>query len=79
MQIIDAVKVDKLAQREVAAKFGITAQLVSRIVVADRKDPEFRQRTRAREMKRREKLRAVLILALRKLRDDESMFKAADI
>ena len=79
MQIVDAARVDKLAQREVAAKFGVTARLVSRLVVADRKDPEFRQRTRARDAKRREKLRAVLELGLRKLGEGESMFRAADI
>ena len=79
VQIVDATKVDKLAQREVAAKFGVSARLVSQLVIADRKDPDFRQRTRAREMKRREKLRSVLDLALRKLHDGKSIIKAADI
>ena len=42
-QVIDAVKVDKLAHREVGIKFGICPKLVSRLIVADRKRPDFRQ------------------------------------
>ena len=45
MQVIDAVKIDKLAYREVAVKFGVNTGLVQRLVIADEKDPEFRQKT----------------------------------
>ena len=69
MQVIDAVNVDKLAYREVAVKYGVNMGLVQRLVTADDKDPTFRQRTREREMKRRQKLRAVLDLSLQKLSD----------
>ena len=59
-QIIDAIKINKLAHREAAFKFGINVRLVSSLVVADKKDPEFAKRTLDHEMKRRKKLRAVL-------------------
>ena len=79
MEVVDAVKVEKLAHRDVAVKYGINTGLVQRLVSEDRKDPSFRQKTREREMKRREKLRAVLNLSLRKLSDSQTLFKAADI
>ena len=79
MDVVDAVKVEKLAHRDVAVKYGINTGLVQRLVSEDRKDPSFRQKTREREMKRRENLRAVLSLSLRKLSDSQTLFKAADI
>ena len=76
MQIINAVKVDKLSQHEVAVKFCVSARLVSSLVAAVTKDPEFVKRTLDRENKRRQKLRAVLDLSLQKLSDSAAVFKA---
>ena len=46
MQVIDAVKVDKLAYREVAIKYGVSTGLVQRLITANKKVPAFRQMTR---------------------------------
>ena len=42
MEVVDAVKVEKLAYRDVAIKYGINIGLVYRLVREDRKDPTFR-------------------------------------
>ena len=60
-------------------KYGVNVGLVSRHVIADRKDQLFRERTREREMKRRRKLRAVIELSMQKLRGHEKIFNAEDI
>ena len=77
--IIDAAKVEKLTHREVAVKFGVSPRLVSGLVTADRKDPEFVPSARRREMKKRLKMRAVVQTSLRKLQDAETAFRAKDV
>ena len=78
-RVINAVKVDKLGHREVATKYGVSAKLVSELVVADRKDATFQHQVREREGKRGRKLQLVLAHALDKLRDNTTVFKAADV
>ena len=77
--MVKAVKVDKLAHREVAIKYNVNARLVSRLIVEDRKDPAFMQRITEREMKRRQKMRTVIDHALCKLNESSTMFRAADV
>ena len=77
--MVNAVKVDKLAHREVAIKYNVSVGLVSRLIVVDRKDPAFMQRITEREMKRRQKMRAVIDHALRKLNESATRFRAADV
>ena len=77
--MVNAVKSDKLAHRKVSIKYNVSVGLVSRLIVEERKDPAFMQRITEREMKRRQKMRAVIDHALRKLNESATRFRAADV
>ena len=78
-QVLDTVREEGLAHREAAARFNITARLVSGLVVADRKDEGFRDKVREREMKRRRKLGVVLEHAARRLGSRDGLSTAAEL
>ena len=58
--IINACKTGQQTQREIALEFGVSARLVSSLVVAAKKEASFVEQTRKRETKKRDKLRAVI-------------------
>ena len=78
-QVLDTVREEGLAHREAAARFNVSARLVSGLVVADRKDEGFRDKVREREMKRRRKLGVVLEHAARRLGSRDGLSTAAEL
>ena len=78
-EILDTVRKQGLAQREAAARFNVSARLVSGLVVADRKVDGFRQQDKEREEKRRHKLRVVLEHSLRRLVSWDGLSTAAEL
>ena len=78
-KIIVTYKTEKLTQREIAVKFGVSARLVSSLVVSERKNPDFLSSLRKREKKRREKLRAVINESIRQLKSQTGLIRAADV
>ena len=77
--IINACKAGRQTQKEVALEFGVSARLVSSLVVSAKKEGAFVDQTRKRETKKREKLRAVLAKSCELLTSKDGCTRAVDI
>ena len=67
LAIVDSVKVDKLTHKAAAKKHNVSAHLVQRLVKESKEDESFPSQIRAREEKRKLKLRLVIDHFLRHL------------
>ena len=77
--VVSSVRGDKLSHNEAARKHQISPRLVQSLASALKKDPEFLQRARKKEMKGRQKLRAVITEALKHLNSKAGLFKAKQV
>ena len=65
--IVDSVRHEKLSHKETATKHSVSPSLVQRLVKESKTDLDFPKKIRDREMKRKEKLRAVVNQSLKHL------------
>ena len=77
--VVSSVNLDKLSHKEAAYKHRVSPRLVQSLVSGLKKDSEFLQQARGREMKRREKLRAVVAEAHKHLSSKAGLFKAKQV
>ena len=77
--IITSVSSEKLSHKEAAIKHGVSPRLVQSLTSASKRDPEFLNKTRDKEDKRRLKLRAVISESAKHLNSKPGLLNSQQI